>query len=264
MNRKLIAVDVDGTLLTPHGELTSFTVEVLKKLIQQGHLVMLASGRPYRSIQPFYERLDLKGPVICYNGALIFNPSDPAYPRYERRFQKEDIREISLQISPRLLMMESESFDTLYRLKDDSFLEKYFPSHGIKTVMGPLEKTLDEDPFTAIFSTKPEDEDELKDIIESHRDIRFRKWRGVFYSEAFLSGVDKGSALMVVEKQMGLTPADVIAFGDSDNDFEMLKEAQTSFALKGCKSPLLADYFPATEKGNDQDGVAFQLTKLDL
>ena len=80
MTKKLIFIDLDGTLLNDSFELTPYTKDVLKRISEKGHLVVLASGRPPRAILPYYEELGLKTPFIAYNGTYVIDPNDKSFP----------------------------------------------------------------------------------------------------------------------------------------------------------------------------------------
>jgi hydroxymethylpyrimidine pyrophosphatase-like HAD family hydrolase len=73
MTKKLIFIDLDGTLLNDSFELTPCTQNVLKRISEKGHKVVLASGRPPRAILPYYEELGLKTPFIAYNGTYVID-----------------------------------------------------------------------------------------------------------------------------------------------------------------------------------------------
>ena len=76
MDRYLIAIDIDGTLLNKDRVISKATKEYLLKLSNEGHLIVLASGRPIRSLVQFHDELKLDTPLICYNGALVFSLND--------------------------------------------------------------------------------------------------------------------------------------------------------------------------------------------
>jgi 5-amino-6-(5-phospho-D-ribitylamino)uracil phosphatase len=260
--RHLIAIDVDGTLLDKEAHLSTLTSSVLKERIAKGDVIVLASGRPWRSLRPYYMALGLTGPVICYNGALVFDPAKESFKPLKKLFKKEDIQSISSQMSPQILSLMCESETTIYANKEDEYLSHYFPYAGMKKEIGAFPDAIKEDTYTAIFSCLPENDETLRNAIESHAPLKFRHWRGVPYSEAYYSGVDKGSALLYVMAELGFKQEDVIAFGDSDNDYEMLALAGHPFAMAESKSPLLLANFPHTKKGNDHDGVALALKEL--
>jgi Cof subfamily protein (haloacid dehalogenase superfamily) len=264
MEKKLIAIDLDGTLLNDKMTLTSFSCQILQELLEKGHLVVLASGRPLRALYPFYEAIGSTCPVIAYNGMLVTNPQDPSFPELKRTFPQEAIRAIALASHGLVTSMVSEGEKMVYLQKEDAYLEKYFPHRFYPHVIGPLEMTLREDPFTAVFKTTHPKAQALERLVEGQAGIKLRPWSKSFYSEAYYPEVSKGSALAYLEKELGIPPEDVYAFGDSENDREMLLEAGHPYAVFHCKSHALSRDFPVTEKSNDHDGVALTLQRLLL
>ena len=74
MTKKMIAVDLDGTLLNSESKLSDFTIETIKKISKKGHQVVIATGRPYRMAKDFYDQLELETPMINFNGSLTHLP----------------------------------------------------------------------------------------------------------------------------------------------------------------------------------------------
>ena len=72
MEYKLIAFDMDGTLLNNNNQISNLTKKYLIKLASQGHKIIISSGRPIRGIISYYKELKLNTPIICYNGAYIY------------------------------------------------------------------------------------------------------------------------------------------------------------------------------------------------
>ena len=75
MNKKLIAVDLDGTLLNSESKLSPYTIETIQKISKQGHRVIITTGRPYRMADHIYRELGLESPMINFNGALTHIPN---------------------------------------------------------------------------------------------------------------------------------------------------------------------------------------------
>ena len=71
MERYLIALDLDGTTLNADGQLSAGTIAVLREAQAAGHLVVITTGRPDSISEHFYDDLQLHGPMINFNGALI-------------------------------------------------------------------------------------------------------------------------------------------------------------------------------------------------
>ena len=75
--KHLIALDLDGTLLRNDKTISSRTKETLLTLKQQGHHVMIATGRPFRSSVQYYQELGLQTPIVNFNGAFVHHPQYP-------------------------------------------------------------------------------------------------------------------------------------------------------------------------------------------
>lgn len=262
MKIKLIAIDVDGTLVGHSLSLSSYSKEVLKKAIKQGYKIVLSSGRPYRSLIPFYEAIDCFDPLIAYNGSLILNPRDSRFPIYRKSFESSSIKALAKEVKPHCFVAFSESGHTLYKSHEDAFLDGYFPAADIKCLLGPLEENIHENVYTFIMGHKDEETEAIKKIVESHSGIGYRHWSKCPYSEIYPLGVDKGTALRLLMKEMNLAKDEVMAFGDSGNDYEMMLEAGKAYAMKDCKSDFLASKFPPTLDTAENDGLAKTLSKL--
>jgi Cof subfamily protein (haloacid dehalogenase superfamily) len=261
MNKKLLVLDLDGTLLNSQMELTAFSREILAKLISNGHTVILASGRPVRAILPFYQAIGTQAPLIAYNGILVKNPSDPSFPIQERTFSEETIRHYAERMGAKALSFFAEGSQGIFLKTADPFLAHYFPLEGTALHYGEITKTLHGKSYAAVFSSRPENDELLKQIVESEKGIGWRHWSHCLYSEAYFPGVNKGSALAYLLSVLHFAKEDVYAFGDRQNDEEMLSQAGHPFAVFGCKTPTLLEKYPVTEKSNDHDGVALTLQK---
>ncbi len=261
MNRKLIAIDLDGSLLDSSLSVSSFSISIIKNLKELGHVVVLASGRPYRSMKEIYFSLGLDSPLIAYNGGLIFNPKDSAFPILERKFSSSSLRKIYQDNKDILLSMMVEDGKMIYLKNEDKYLDNFFPYLSEKHLIGDLEELIKEDCYTALFNCLDKDVEKLENSVINEGFI-FRHWNGNTYSEAGLKAVNKGSALEYILKELNISPKDCIAFGDSDNDFEMLTVANEGYVLSNSKSLLLKDKFKRTEKGNDDSGVAYTLRDI--
>ena len=79
MDKHLIALDMDGTILNSDSKLTDFTKETLKKVQDLGHLVVISTGRPYHASVDYYHAIGLTGPIITDNGGNIREPLNPDF-----------------------------------------------------------------------------------------------------------------------------------------------------------------------------------------
>ena len=76
MEKYLICLDLDGTLLTDDKTISPYTKKVLNELKTKGHEIMISTGRPYRASQPYYTELGMTTPVVNFNGAFVHHPHD--------------------------------------------------------------------------------------------------------------------------------------------------------------------------------------------
>lgn len=264
MEKKLIVIDVDGTLINDRLQLGKTTRKVLRELTQRGHPIVLASGRPWRSMAPFYHSLGLATPVITYNGIRVFNPFDPLFPERQSTFSAELVCSLAQELGKKATSFMCESASKVYLKREDSYLDKYFPYRHYAYQVGPIQDILKEAVFTLLFRSANANVPFLEKSVSSHPGVGYRHWSHSFYSEAYFPGVDKGSALLYLQKYYGISQQDTYAFGDSENDLEMLQNAGHPFAINLCKSKLLLAKFPHTEKDNNHDGVALELLKENL
>ncbi|MCR5348941.1 MAG: Cof-type HAD-IIB family hydrolase [Bacilli bacterium] len=261
MIKGIVAVDLDGTLLDVAGQYSTATRDYLRKLTSAGYAVVLASGRPYRSMKAIYEDIGSTAPLICYNGALSFDPKDPSFPTLSKTFPKESIQTIFEKTRHYVHSFMAESLTYVYANQVDQRLNRYFPYAGMGLALGPLSESLRENVYTCLFNCPVELHGQLKEDCESVPGISWRSWSNSVYSELFIPSADKGDALAYIMEHLNVKKEDVYAFGDAENDITMLSKAGHPFAMKNNRVPELLSRFPQTENPVEEDGVIVELQK---
>ena len=263
-NRKLIIVDLDGTALHDHIELNPETKEALIACMEAGHTVAIATGRPKRGSQKFYQELGLSTPSINFNGSYIHHPGDENFKEIIAEIPISTIVEIfSSEINDYLLNAICEYKDHLYVMKEGEMLQSWFYSDQCETVQfGPFQEILDNNPSGFILHAKPGYEQKVMDYLRANYSdiVTCRQWAGEYENiiEVFKSDSNKGTALAQLAEYLGFEPEDIIVFGDGDNDIEMFQYAGTSVAMENALEELKA-VSTAITKANDQGGVATYL-----
>lgn len=270
MKQKLIALDLDGTLLNQQSQLSDYTISTIKKVRQAGHTVIIATGRPYRMAVQFYKQLDLDTPMINFNGSLIHIP--------DQQWQWER----SYLIDKKYLLAflkEEEQFEADFiagEYKNKFFitqknLDKIDPAlMGVdaitsETLIKP--ELITSDPHSILMQTRASDKYQLaKDINRYFKDeLEVNTWGGPLnILETCAKGVNKATALTYLLDLYQREASDLVAFGDEHNDVEMLQLAGTAYAMKNCSDTLRPYADCLTDYSNDQDGVARQLEILFL
>ena len=144
---------MDGTLLNEKKTISFKTKRYLKKLSKQGHKIVLASGRPSRAMMKYYNELGLTTPMVCYNGAYVFSPSDKNFKPLEFEFPKEIICDVISKIRPHIKNVMCEDEVNIWVDKEDKYLDKFFWYENMNVIFGDLVNTLNKNPMTCIVQT---------------------------------------------------------------------------------------------------------------
>ncbi|MDF2557420.1 MAG: phosphatase [Bacillales bacterium] len=259
MEKHLIALDLDGTLLNHKQEITLKTKKVLQYLIEEGHEVMIATGRPPRSSIEFYEEIGMKTPMINFNAAYISHPLDKNFPVFHSPLEMEIVKEIIHGIEGfNLSNVIVEVVDDVYIHAHDEKLINIFLMGNPQLTIGDIRENLQNNPTAMLIHTK---EDNYTDI-RSHLTKNFsdiidhRTWAAPWnVIEIIQKGISKGDGVTKVADYLNIARENVIAFGDEDNDLEMLQWAGTGVAMANGIDQV-KEVANAVTLTNNEEGVA--------
>ena len=263
MKKRLLFLDLDGTLLNDAKEITQGNREALERTLQRGHGVIITTGRPLKSALAQARRLGLDQPgcyTIAYNGAMVYDWGKQGnvftraldIPSVIRVFEKAN--EIGEHIQT------YDSFDVLVEPRgDDEALRRYCKMVSMThRVIGDVHTDLQEDPVKCLVINY-----EKKDGLLKMQDWIRANMEGMdcfFSCEQFLEvvpkGMNKGEAVKMLCKLLGVEIEDAVACGDAANDLAMLKAAGIGVAMINGSDEVkaVADYI--TTRDNNHDGVA--------
>jgi len=263
----VVAADLDGTLLPMRldetNRLSPLTVAAVDRLAGMGIPTILVTGRMFRSAAAFAKELGLTGPVAAYQGALIrdvrtsdlihHDPVPLALARDVLRFVESELPASTLHVYVD---------DRLYVAEWNEHVERYERLSGMKAhIVGSLSGHL-QDPATKIgVGGDPAELDRLLDRLRVHFDTRLgalKTWP--FFLEMTSPTATKARALQVLGARMGFTADQVLAFGDSYNDADMLAWAGTGVAMGGAPAEVVAAADVTCEPVDD-DGFARYLSR---
>ena len=262
INPYLIALDLDGTLLTSQKTIDRTTASYLRKLSQH-HMIVLASGRPYRSMIKYYQQLQLTTPMVCYNGAFVVNPHNKQALEKAFEFPKDVVKKIYLDVGDDYLdNVMCETNEDIWLLQEEHGLADFFWHKNMNMHYGPLHLTLEENPMTMILKSKERNEESDQRIIDAvnhHPGLRVRFWGDSVYSEVYYDHISKGSALQSLLTQYHIPRSHFIAFGDAENDREMLTIAPHSFAMKNAVDSIKKIAKKITRFDHNEKGIVESL-----
>lgn len=245
-NRYLFVLDLDGTVLYDFDSISQSLSRYIQDIQKQGHKVMIATGRPFRSSQFVYQAFGLDTPIINYNGALIHHPLDPSFKPISRRVKKEIIYDIFDNNKTYIRNAFSELNDDIYLYRKEKAIEPLLHAdNATKLTIGDFKDTIKDDINGMIIIGHQGTGEKIKAYVDSHYEgqVLARIWQieGEYDSilEIFTPEVNKGIALKTVSEYLGFKANQIVAIGDGHNDIEMLEYAGLGVAMKDAHPDLI-------------------------
>lgn len=263
MDKYLIVLDLDGTLMLDFSNYDEETFEYLRKLNNDGHIIMLATGRPLRSSYFVYQALGLHSPLINYNGARITNPTDPNYPVTDLRISKDDLIDIIEHIRPKLINVFCEVIEDIYvqSYNDDIHPFLHVDEKFGRLISGELKDNLKENPNGSLFFLEKDAIDDFVNYINNnYKGILFpRYWEmgNNYIVEVYNPLVDKSVGFMNACKYYNIPHERTIAIGDGHNDIGLLDAANIKVAMKNSHKDLFAHANYVTDRYDEQGVLKF-------
>jgi Cof subfamily protein (haloacid dehalogenase superfamily) len=263
--RHLIALDLDGTLLKDDKTISLKNKEIIKKAKEEGHIVMIATGRPFRSAEMYYRELELNTPIVNFNGAFMHHPLDANWGFYHEPLDikvAKDIVEACRSFNFHNII--AEVIDDVYFHYHDEKLLDIFSFGNPRITTGDLSRFLKDSPTSMLIHTE---ENELK-VIRQHLSevhaevIDHRSWAAPWHViEIIKTGLNKAVGVKKAADYFQIPTERVIAFGDEDNDLEMLEYAGYGVAMANGIEQVKNVANEAT-LSNEEDGVGLFLAEL--
>lgn len=271
---RLIALDIDGTLLDSTSQLSEANKQAIAKTAERGIEIVLVTGRRFDFAKPIAAQLACELHLIVSNGALIKSNAGETHqqlllPGEIARHVIEETREFRALCSvvfnrPREGQMIFESINW-----EDPVRGRYFQRNreNIATV-APLTACLDgEDPIQVMFVGRFEQIRAAKRLIDSlpradEYTVSLTEYESRDFSilDVLRRGVNKGAALAEWARHRQIAPAEVMAIGDNWNDREMLEFAGVPIVMGNAIAELKMRGWETT-LSNDQSGVAAAICK---
>ena len=261
---RLIASDMDDTLLNSNTKITERTAEAIHKVIKKGIIFLIATGRMYVSVKPFADALGLDVPLVTYNGALV-KGSKSGKVYYEHPLKLETALELLAYCKEKGYYIQSYQGDELWVKEATAFSAEYTRISGI--LAKPVGEKLyhpEVAPYKLLAMTKPEEFQKVwqdiqrqfagKVVVTSSRDN---------FLELMEPGVNKWEAVKAVAESYGISPEEIMCIGDSNNDLSMIENAGIGVAVANAK-PAVQAAAKLVTASNDEDGVAKVIEQVVL
>ncbi|RSL31200.1 HAD family phosphatase [Salibacterium salarium] len=268
MQKHLIVLDLDGTLLKDDKTISTRTYKTLREARKAGHMIAIATGRPYRASKMYYQQLGLDTPIVNFNGAYVHHPGDTSFRTYHSPLDLKTAQTIidtcqAFQVNN---MMAEVVDDVFLHDYDETFLDMFALSTE-PAASGNLKNVLRHGPTSLLVYPKSETAHQLQKLIsgEHAQGIEQRSWGAPHHMlEIIKTGNNKAVGLEKVAEYCNVSMQDIIAFGDEDNDLEMLSQAGTGVAM-GNAAPEAKQAAQDVTFSNEDEGIAVYLEeKLHL
>ena len=287
---KIVAIDLDGTMLNQYGIVTQNTKEAIQKAQEKGIEVIIASGRPTDSIKTIAKEIKSEKYFISGNGAIIYDIAKDEII-YENILKKQKTLEI-IKIceensiyynlyTEKEIIAKSLQNNVLYYHKENTNKAEEDKTHiniveNIYDYISQRDEKIVKiticDNNQAIFNSimrKLKEIDEIEVLEVSHMSRKMIR-QGTediaieyFYTEISAKDVDKWNAIQFLQEKMDIKTEEIMAIGDNANDKKMLKNVGMGIAM-GQSSETIKNIAKYTTKTNVEDGVSEALQKLIL
>ncbi len=286
---KLVAIDLDGTMLDSYGQVTENTKAVIQKTIEKGTDVIIASGRPIDSIKTIAKEIGSNKYFIAGNGALIYDIQKNEV-LYEKYMKKEKVLEIIKNCeensitynvyTDKTILATSLKYNVLYYHKENlkkqedkrthinivenmyEYIQKMKEEKFLKITICDDSKTV----FQSIIRKLEKIKDiEILDVSHMSRKVIEQGTEEVpieyYYTEISSKDVDKWYAIEFLMQKLNLKKEEVIAIGDNVNDKKMIEQAGLGIAM-GQSMPQLKELADYVTSSNTEEGVAIAIEKF--
>ena len=273
---RLIAFDMDGTVLDEHKKILPETKAILERAARQGIEIVPATGRPYCGLSSEIQRLQGVRYVMTCNGAGVYEKA-MGECLMEDSMDLESVLPLLAELEPLPVMadpfLKGESFmnekkrPLVEQMRVPEELKEYLRSS--RTLVPDLVEYLRErgDDVDKLTINFVEDEEwnrqgyeDVVRILERYRHLNAVSG-GMRNIEVTKKGVSKASGLLWLGEYLGIMPEEMIAFGDSGNDLEMLKAAGIGVAM-GNAEPDVKEAADYVTLANTENGIVHALQRF--
>lgn len=265
---KLIALDMDGTLLTSEKKISENTKKALKAAEAKGVKVVLASGRPLDGITRYLEELDLLKDddyTLSFNGGIVINnkTKDIITSTLIKGSDLKDIYKVSKELDINIHAFSVR--EGLITPKMSQYTKHECDMNGINYIIKDFNEVDDDEDIVKVMMIDPQEK--LDEAIKKLPKYLYDKY-SVFKSAPFFleftnKEVDKGKGLKKLGEYLGIAQDEIIACGDAGNDLSMIKYAGLGVAMKNATDDVKteANYITLS---NDEDGIVHVVEKFIL
>lgn len=259
----LIFLDLDGTLLNNQSKISKASAHYIKQISALGHQVVLITGRPYRGCIDYYHELGLTTPLVCDNGASIYGMG--LFDDIHQSIPKTIMDELYTFSKDHIVTAFYSLDNYLFAIKPQERLAFYWHLNDQTNIIEKPFNQIDEQAPLLMIVIKRGFKAAFEAFVYDKGILSLRNWgedkKNVVY-EIYLKGVNKGQAMQLIVDKLNSHFEDTIAFGDGENDRELLQMAKRGILMKNGSDTLITISDEQTVYTNHEDGVIKHLKTI--
>lgn len=278
MKRKIVFLDIDGTLTLGSNQISDRVCEGIRKARQNGHYIFLCTGRNKAGVQQF-QYVGFDGMICCAGGYVEVQGKTI----YESCLKDEDVKEARAIFERNHIMYNLEATNMTFQ--DDDMNRAFVKQHIVGEILNSeLERLLNEQKgqFKVLpirdYDKRPIPIQKIcfmanhEDNLKEPRELLSQKYNFVVHElysknlingEIIIKGRNKGTAIQKVVEELHMSIEDTIGFGDSMNDYEMIQTCACGVVMEN-GSDELKKYATRICESVEDDGVYFEMERLGL
>lgn len=269
MTYQAVAFDLDGTLLSSQATILESSKRAIQRIREKGIKVFFVTGRHHTAVRPYYAEIGLDTPVVCCNGTYLYD------------FKQDKVLEgnpLTAELASKLInQAQAEGIHTAVYFRDAMTYEQLNPHftkfkkwvdscpESVRPDVHQVEKFQNEiDKGTLVWKVLISDPDleKMQNFVKTlPLDQVSPEWSWVDRVDITAVGNSKGAMLAKLLEREGISPQNVVAFGDNFNDISMLELVGLGVAMGGSEAEV-QQRAKKTIGSHDQDSIAQELTTL--
>ena len=259
---KLVATDIDGTILIPEKQFTFGIKNCIQKLTESGVKVVVVTGRMHKAAQLIANELNLSTPIVSYQGGLVKENGKTLYERYLTKSQSEDIIKWAKAEKIHINLYDN---DILYSEAENYEIKRYSTRQNIDYVVKPFSQ-IEKNNVNKILAIDYDNPDRIdryeKELPKLFPELYIVKSTPNFLEFSNPQG-SKYCAVKFLQKYWDLNDNEILTIGDQNNDIELLKAGGIKVAMKNATDDLkkIADYITDSV---ENDGFVKAMKKFVL
>lgn len=270
-NRKLLAVDMDGTLFNDDKSISKENLEAITKLLDEGHAFAFNTGRPNHALKKIlsvydeFKRDDVF--ILGYQG-VVGTKMNSDVTLFEDQLDNDDALEVIAEVMRCGFTVVTFDSSHIYTFNDNWFIESYKKLSGESLVYLKDVSELKGKNIIKIIAIDYDHPEDLQAFKDEHADVYDDRFESFFSHYAFLEyikkGTGKGDGVKKLADLLNIPISNIVTVGDERNDISMVEVAGVGVAMANARDELkaVADY--VTENDNNHAGIAEVINKFFL